>query len=143
MDRVDIIHGVNLNLLGKRETEIYGYITLEEINAQCKDIGQKNDMHIHTYQSNIEGEIVNYIQDIIDKTSGIIINPGAFTHYSIAIRDALLCISKPIIEVHMSNIFAREDFRKKSILSDIVYGIIIGFGEYSYYMALSHIKNMM
>ncbi len=143
MHRIDIIHGVNLDILGKREPNIYGHTTLEEINSKCKNIGSKNSLIIYTYQSNIEGELVNYINSIFEETSGIIINPGAYTHYSLAIRDSLINSSKPIIEVHLSNIFAREKFRKYSVISDIVAGIIAGFGEHSYYMAINHIKNIL
>lgn len=141
--KIDIIHGVNLNMLGKRQTEIYGEVTFDMINHRCVEEGRALRLNVDTYQSNIEGEIVNHIQSLYQKTEGIVINPGAYTHYSIAIRDALLSIDVPFVEIHMSNIFSREKFRRHSVLSDIAHGVITGFGEDSYYLGIRAIKNLV
>lgn len=143
MKRIDIINGANLNMIGYRECNIYGNTSLEKINEKCIELGKKNNIEVKTYQSNIEGELVNYIHSLYNKSNGIIINAGAYTHYSIAIRDALLSITIPFIEIHISNIFKREKFRHKSILSDKASGIICGFGEHTYYLAIEAIKNII
>ncbi|MED7789194.1 type II 3-dehydroquinate dehydratase [Francisella sp. 19X1-34] len=129
-----IINGPNLNLLGSREPKTYGHKTLADINKDLADIAYKSNISIDFFQSNHEGEII----DIIHKTSAdmIIINPAAYTHTSIAIRDAFLGTSKPFIEIHLSNIYNREEFRTKSLLSDIAYGCIFGFGANGYTLAL-------
>jgi len=138
-----IINGPNLNMLGKRETDIYGTSTLDEINADLKKMGEKSGLLVETFQSNHEGAIVDKIQQAIDRYSGLIINPAAFTHTSIAIRDALLLLDIPIIEVHISNIYKREPFRHTSMISDVSTSIIAGFGAYSYTMALQAIARMI
>lgn len=134
--RVLVIHGPNLNLLGKREKGIYGAVTLEEINSRLKDEAKEAGMEVSTFQSNSEGEIVDAIQKSLDKVDAILINPAAYTHTSVAIRDALLAVAIPVIEVHLSNIHRREEFRHKSFISDIAAGSIIGFGAESYYLGL-------
>jgi 3-dehydroquinate dehydratase-2 len=132
-----VIHGPNLNMLGSREPELYGSDTLGSINQSMSDIASDSKVRLETFQSNLEGEIVNRIQQAAaDKIQMIIINPAAFTHTSIAIRDAFLASSVPFIEVHLSNVHAREDFRKHSFLSDIANGVICGFGKNSYLLAL-------
>jgi 3-dehydroquinate dehydratase-2 len=133
-NKILVVHGPNLHLLGRRETRIYGRFTLEEINRELKTIAKKYGICLQIFQSNSESEI-------IEKITGtyydfLIINPAAYTHTSVAIRDALLAINKPIIEVHISNIFKREDFRRKSLISDIALGVITGLGKKSYLLAL-------
>jgi len=136
MKKILVIHGPNLNLLGQREPEIYGNTNLADINvkleAKAKDLG----MEIKVVQSNHEGEIVDAIQQGLNWADCIIINPGAYTHTSVAIRDALSSVKIPTIEVHLSNIYKREDFRQKSFIAPVVVGQISGFGEDSYYLAL-------
>lgn len=138
--KVAIVNGANLNFLGIRETSIYGCETLDEINKNIENYLKETDIDVSFYQSNIEGEIVNYIHGLHKKFDYLIINPGAYTHYSIAIRDAILAVGIKTIEVHLSNVDAREDFRKNSVISDIVVGKISGFGSYGYIMALEYIK---
>jgi len=137
--RISVINGPNLNMLGVREKDHYGSDTLDGINkeilADAKDISADVDF----FQSNMEGEIVTYIQKCRGRSDGIIINPGAYTHTSIAIRDALLAVEIPFVEVHLSNIYAREEFRKKSFLSDKAIGVISGFGKAGYLFALKGI----
>ena len=137
--KILVIHGPNLNLLGIRELEVYGSTTMEEINQGLLDKANSNDIEIEAFQSNAEHEIVTKLQDSINQVDYIIINPGALTHTSIAIRDCLLGIEVPFYEVHISNIFAREEFRHKSFFSDIANGVICGLGTQGYDLALSHI----
>lgn len=131
-----IINGPNLNLLGQRETAIYGSDTFEELQERCLRNAEDLGMTANWFQSNHEGDIVDAIHKAMNAYDGIIINAAAYTHTSIAIRDALLGINKPCIEVHLSNIYAREEFRHHSFLSDIVQGVICGFGADSYMLAL-------
>ena len=137
--KILVIHGPNLNLLGLREPDVYGSTTMEEINQGLLDVANSNDIEIEAFQSNAEHEIVTKLQESIDQIDYIIINPGALTHTSIAIRDCLLGIEVPFYEVHISNIFAREEFRHKSYFSDIASGVICGLGTQGYELALSHI----
>ena len=137
--KILVIHGPNLNLLGLREPDVYGLTTMEEINQGLVDIANSNDIEIEAFQSNAEHEIVTKLQESINQIDYIIINPGALTHTSIAIRDCLLGIGVPFYEVHISNIFAREEFRHKSFFSDIASGVICGLGTQGYELALSHI----
>ncbi|MFO8052762.1 MAG: type II 3-dehydroquinate dehydratase [Candidatus Omnitrophota bacterium] len=132
--KILVIHGPNLHLLGQREPGVYGKTSLEDINKKLVVKAKKLGFTVSTYQSNQEGQII----DKITKSSYdlLIINPAAYTHTSIAIRDALAAIKKPVIEVHLSNIYKREDFRKKSLISDVATGTISGFGENSYYLAI-------
>ena len=132
-----VLHGANLNMLGSREPEVYGTVTLNEIDQRLKSMAKKEGHKLTSFQSNAEHELIDQIQ--LAKTKNvdfIIINPGAFTHTSIAIRDAFLSVSIPFIEVHLSNVFAREEFRKKSYLSDIANAVISGLGAFSYEAAL-------
>jgi len=132
-----VIHGPNLNLLGTREPEIYGADTLDDINQSLAQWAKRDGVGLETFQSNNEGDIVGCIQQAgVNKTDMIIINPAAYTHTSIAIRDAFLATRVPFIEVHLSNVYAREAFRKHSHLSDIAIGVISGFGINSYRLAL-------
>jgi len=137
MVNILIIHGPNLNLLGTREPEIYGADTLDDINQSLAQKAARDGIGLETFQSNNEGDIVGRIQQAgANKTDMIIINPAAYTHTSIAIRDAFLATRVPFIEVHLSNVHAREAFRKQSHLSDIAIGVISGFGINSYHLAL-------
>ena len=131
-----LINGPNLNLLGTREPEIYGNQTLDQIEKELIQIAKQNRFKLECFQSNHEGKIVDKIQDSIGKVNGILINAGALTHTSVALRDALVGSSIPFIELHISNIFNREEFRKESYLTDKAIGIISGFGINSYFLAL-------
>ena len=134
--KILIIHGPNLNMLGKREPDIYGTTTLEEINSDLKNLGERLNLEIETFQSNHEGRIVDKIQQAARACRIVIINPAAYTHTSIAIRDALLATDMTVIEVHLSNIYKRESFRQKSMIAGIAAGRICGFGVQGYHMAL-------
>lgn len=137
-----IINGPNLNMLGKREPEIYGSDTLDEINARLAKAAETIDITLDCFQSNYEGAIVEKIQEAMGKVDGIIINPAAYTHTSVAIRDALLLHTVPIIEVHLSNIYKREEFRHQSMVSGVATGQIAGLGVQGYHLALTAIRNM-
>ena len=141
--RILIINGPNLNLLGTREPEIYGNQTLDQIEKELIQIAKKNRIKLECYQSNHEGKIVDKIQDSIGNVNGILINAGALTHTSVALRDALVGSNIPFIELHISNIFNRERFRKESFLTDKAIGIISGFGVYSYFLSLEAIINYL
>ncbi len=130
------INGPNLNLLGSREPDKYGVQTLEQIEETVKKEAKKNNIDVDFYQSNIEGEIVTAIQKSKGKYDGIVINPAAYTHTSIAIRDAFLAVGVPSVEIHLSNIHTREEFRKKSLTAPVCIGQITGFGAYSYILGL-------
>jgi 3-dehydroquinate dehydratase-2 len=134
--KILVIHGPNLNMLGTRETELYGNTTLDEINKNLEKAGESKGLSVETFQSNHEGDIVQKIQQAIGAYSGLIINPAAYTHTSIALRDALLLLDIPIIEVHISNIYQREPFRQKSMIADISTAQLTGFGVQGYTMAL-------
>lgn len=137
MPNILVIHGPNLNLLGQREPGHYGVDTMESINQEMLDLARDTDVKLAVFQSNHEGQIIDRLhQALHDGTEFIIINPAAFTHTSVALRDALLAISIPFIEVHLSNVHAREDFRQHSYLSDIAIGVISGLGKDSYLLAL-------
>jgi 3-dehydroquinate dehydratase-2 len=140
---VMIIHGPNLNLLGRREPEIYGRTTLEEINMSLKELGESLGLSVETYQSNHEGAIVDKIQEAATTQNGLIINPAAYSHTSIAIRDALLLLDIPVIELHISNIYKREPFRHTSLISDVVTAQIAGFGVHGYRLAMDALARMM
>lgn len=131
-----ILNGPNLNMLGTREPEIYGHETLEDIRILCKKEAQLLDLDVDFKQSNHEGELVGWIQESRNTHSAIIINAAALTHTSVAIRDALLACDLPIIEIHLSNIFKREEFRHHSFISDVAVGVICGFGAQSYTLAV-------
>lgn len=135
-----VIHGPNLNMLGKREPEIYGSKTLDEINLELEKKAEELNLNISFFQSNSEGEIVTKLQESFKKINGLIINAAAYTHTSVAIRDAVSMLNIPVAEVHLSNIFKREKFRHESYLSDISTGVICGFGDMVYTLALYALK---
>jgi 3-dehydroquinate dehydratase-2 len=141
--KIQIINGPNLNLLGKREPDIYGHLTLDEIKKEVDNHCQPKKITADFYQSNIEGELVGKIQEISGSVDGLIINAAAFTHTSVAILDALNTLAIPKIEVHISNVFAREEFRHKSMISKSVNGIICGFGLNSYILAVDAIERII
>ena len=140
MKKVCIINGPNLNLLGKREKEIYGDKSFEEVFNQLQEFAQSKSMDLSYFQSNHEGEIINKIHECMGDMDYIVINPGAFTHYSYSIFDAILAVKVPTIEVHISNIFSREEWRKKSVISPACVGLISGLGLDVYRLALLHIS---
>ena len=140
MKKVCIINGPNLNLLGKREKEIYGDKSFEEVFNQLQEFAQSKSIDLSYFQSNDEGEIINKIHECMGDMDYIVINPGAFTHYSYSIFDAILAVKVPTIEVHISNIFSREEWRKKSVISPACVGIISGLGLDVYRLALIHIS---
>ena len=141
--KILVIHGPNLNMLGKREPDIYGTTTLETINSNLEELGKRLGLELETFQSNHEGAIIEKIQEAAKIQNGIIINPAAFTHTSVAIRDALLLLDMPVIEMHLSNIYKREPFRHKSLMSDVVTAQITGFGVQGYTMALEAMVGMV
>lgn len=142
MKNILVLHGPNLNLLGQREPDVYGRITLDEVNQKLNGIAQATGAELHYFQSNAEDRLVDRIQQARkDGTDFIIINPAAFTHTSVAIRDALAAVAIPFIEVHISNVFAREPFRKKSYFSDIAVGVISGLGVTGYELAVHYALN--
>jgi 3-dehydroquinate dehydratase-2 len=134
--KIQVIHGPNLNMLGKREPDVYGKATLADIDTALTDAGQRLGVSIDTFQSNHEGAIVDKIQDIMYSHHGLIINPGGYTHTSVAIRDALLILSIPIVEIHLSNIYKREPFRHHSMIAGVATGQISGLGTDGYLLAL-------
>lgn len=136
MRKILVIHGPNLNLLGGREPEVYGKITIEEINQSLERIARRNKVKIEIFQSNHEGEIVSKIGLAKDGFDAIVINPAAYTHTSVAIRDAVSAVRIPTVEVHLSNIYAREEFRHQSLVAPVALGQISGFGPKSYEMGL-------
>ena len=138
-----LINGPNLNLVGQREPAIYGALTLEDIQNELSNLASKLDVKLKFFQSNSEGEIIDCIQNTSNTIQGILINAGAYTHTSIAIRDALLGVAIPYVEVHMSNIYSREEFRQRSFLSDKALGLVCGFGSNSYQLALQGIVSYL
>ena len=134
--KILVIHGPNLDMLGKREPELYGSTTLDQINADLKKLGESLGLFVETFQSNYEGAIVEKIHEAVNTAAGLIINPAAFTHTSVAIRDAVLMLNAPVIEIHISNIYKREPFRHKSMIAGVATGQISGFGINGYFMAL-------
>ena len=140
---VFVLNGPNLNMLGLREPSIYGHETLADIEKRCAAAGQRLGLATDFRQSNIEGEIVTWIQDARVRSSGIVLNAGAYTHTSVAIHDALKASGVPAVEVHLSNIYKREPFRHKSYVSPVAEGVICGFGGYGYEMALAAIHHVL
>ena len=141
--KILIINGPNLNLLGQREDDIYGKDTLENIKNASETKGKSLDLTIDFFQSNNEGEIINKLHEVEELYDGLIINPAAYTHSSIAILDSLRAINKPKIEIHLSNIYSREEYRKKSITSEGVNGLICGFGTNSYILGIEAISKLI
>ena len=142
-NNIIIINGPNINLLGDRDKSIYGSETYNDLLERCKSEALKKKINIDFYQSNIEGELVTKIQESRNKYDGMIINAAAFTHTSVSIRDALSLYKKPSIELHISNIYKREEFRQKSMISDVVTGIICGLGTSGYILAINSIYEMI
>lgn len=136
MDKILVIHGPNLNLLGEREPGVYGSLSLVQIDQKLVELGKELDLDVRSFQSNHEGALIDAIQEARGWSAGIVINPGGYTHTSVALRDAIAAISLPVIEVHLSNIYAREEFRQRSLIAPVCLGTIAGFGGYSYALAL-------
>ncbi len=143
MKKIIILNGPNLNLLGEREKNQYGNFTLKDIENSCTNFAKKNNLDVTFYQSNIEGELVEKIQKARNEQNGLIINAGGYTHTSVAIHDALKILNIPIIELHISNIYNREDFRHKSFISKVAKGVVCGFGLEGYLMALEGMRNFL
>ncbi|MFH2139109.1 MAG: type II 3-dehydroquinate dehydratase [Candidatus Omnitrophota bacterium] len=143
MPKILVIHGPNLNLLGEREPEIYGVVTLESINKKVVEWGNTHNIEVDTFQSNHEGEIVDIIGKSKRDYTAIVINPAAYTHTSVAIRDAISAVGIPTVEVHLSNIHAREDFRHTSVIASVSCGQICGFGEDSYMLGLEAVLSVI
>ncbi len=141
--KIVVIQGPNLNMLGHREQNIYGPMKLEEIHAQMEAVAKQNGTEIEFFQSNLEGELVDKIQECLGDADGIIINPAAYSHTSIAIRDAINAVSLPAIEVHISNIFRREEFRAHSMTAPASTGVISGFGPFGYHLAMISLMQML
>lgn len=142
MKKVLVLHGPNLNLLGEREPETYGSLTLAEIDERLVEVGKKIGVEVKTYQANGEGQLIDAIQDARNWAAGIVFNPGGYTHTSVALRDAIAGIDVPVIEVHLSNVHAREEFRRKSLIAPVCVGSINGFGWYSYVLGLYVLQEM-
>ncbi len=142
-NKIIIINGPNLNLLGEREQSQYGSITFDKLKKNCLSKAKELDIDLEFIQSNIEGEIVDHIQEARNKFDGMIINAAGFTHTSVAIRDALSLFKKPIIEIHISNIYKREKFRQKSLISDIATGGIFGLGDNGYILAIISMQKIL
>ena len=143
MKKIIILNGPNLNLLGEREQNQYGNFTLENVEKMCTDYSKKNKLDLTMFQSNIEGELVDKIQVSRNNQNGLIINAGGYTHTSVAIHDALKIIKIPIIELHISNIYNREDFRHKSLISKVAKSVICGFGKEGYLMSLQAMSKFL
>lgn len=143
MMRVLVIHGPNLNLLGEREPEVYGRTRLSDIDRELKELGAELGIEVESFQSNGEGEIVTRIQQARGKIDALLINPAAYTHTSVAIRDAILALDVPTVEVHLSNVYRREPMRHRSTIADIVVGRIMGFGAQSYALALRSVRSLV
>ena len=143
MKKIIILNGPNLNLLGEREKGQYGTFTIKDVEKVCKDFAANNNIELSLFQSNLEGELINNIQNARKSYDGLIINAGGYTHTSVAIHDALKILNIPIIELHISNIYNREDFRHKSLISQVAKGVICGFGKEGYVMALEGMKKYL
>ena len=143
MAKVLVIHGPNLNLLGQREPEVYGALTLSRINAEMEKLARELGVEIEFFQSNHEGALVEAIQEALDRVEAIIINPAAYTHTSVALRDALLAVSLPAVEVHLSNVHRREEFRHRSLIADVAVGQVAGFGLHSYLLGLRAVLTLI
>lgn len=141
--KVLVIHGPNLNMLGKREPELYGTTTLADIDADLVEHGKELNLTVETFQSNHEGAIVQRIQEAFGNCQGLVINPAAYTHTSVAIRDAVLLLGVPTIEIHLSNIYKREPFRHKSLIADVATGQISGLGVHGYILALTAVAGLL
>ena len=143
MNKILVIHGPNLNMLGKREEHIYGDQTLDEINSAIKTFAEGHSIDVDIFQSNSESALIEKVQGAIEEFNAIVLNPAAYTHTSVALRDAVLSAGLPIVEVHLSNIYKREDFRKKSLIADVAIGQISGFGPMGYILALRALIDLL
>jgi 3-dehydroquinate dehydratase-2 len=141
--RVLVLHGPNLNLLGTRERHLYGVMTLEEVNRRLHDYAAQQDVELRTFQSNSEGGMIDAIHESRNWAQGIVINAGAYTHTSYALRDAITAVALPAVEVHLSNIHAREEFRHRSVIAPVCRGQICGFGWYSYLLGIEAIRQLL
>lgn len=141
--KILILHGPNLNLLGKREPEIYGSLTLAEINAKLADLAGQHQAELVCKQSNHEGELIDMLHEARAWAGGVVFNPGAYTHTSLALRDAILAIGIPVVEVHLSNVYAREEFRHVSMISAVCKGKVVGFGWRSYTLGLTALMELL
>ncbi len=136
MSGILVLHGPNLNLLGQREPEVYGRMSLSDIDRRLKSAGDEMGLEVRTFQANGEGALIDALHEAQDWASGVIFNPGGYTHTSVALRDAVAAIELPVVEVHLSNVYAREDFRQRSLISPVCAGKIAGFGWRSYLLGL-------
>jgi len=143
MERILVIHGPNLNLLGTREPEVYGSTTLSQIDAMLSELGGELGVEVESFQSNHEGAIIDAIHGARGRVDGILLNPGAYTHYAIAIRDAIAAVDLPVVEVHLSNIYKREPFRHRSVIAPVAAGTIAGFGAESYRLGLRALVHLL
>lgn len=141
--KIAIIQGPNINMLGVREQHIYGPMTMDQIHEQMKNSASQNEVELEFFQSNLEGEIVDKIQECLGEVDGIVINPAAYSHTSIAIKDALSAVNLPTVEVHISNIYKREEFRQKSVTAASSTGVITGFGPFGYHLALISLTQIL
>jgi 3-dehydroquinate dehydratase-2 len=136
MPEILVLHGPNLNLLGQREPEVYGQLTLADIDRRLVDAGSDLGLEVRTFQSNVEGVLIDALHEARARSAGVIFNPGGYTHTSVALRDAVAAIDLPVIEVHISNVYARDEFRHRSLISPVCAGKIVGFGWRSYLLGL-------
>lgn len=134
--RVGVVHGPNLRLLGRREPEVYGHLTLEEVDARIRELGAELGVEVETFQSNHEGEVLDHLEEASRRVDGFVVNAAALTHTSVAVRDALVGVGRPFVEVHLSNTAAREPFRHRSLLAPVATGVVYGFGIDSYLLGL-------
>jgi len=138
-----VLHGPNLNLLGLREPDVYGKETLDDINRKLQDIARENNVELRIFQSNVEGDLINALHEARLWADGVLINPGAYTHYSYALRDAIAAIAKPTLEVHLSNVHKREEFRHTSVLAPVCVGQVLGLGWRSYTLGLTALIQLL
>lgn len=143
MKLILLLHGPNLNLLGAREPDVYGNLTLDDINARIQSAGREIGIEARCLQSNHEGALIDALHDARNWASGILFNPGGYTHTSVALRDAITAIGIPVVEVHLSNVYAREEFRRTSLISAVCKGKISGFGWHSYWLGLMALKEIL
>lgn len=143
MAKILIVNGPNLNLLGSREPDMYGDMTLDQINSELKELASELGLEVEFFQSNSEGGLIDFLHEKAPEADGLIINPGGYTHYSIAIRDAIAGLNLVAIEVHLTNTQAREKFRRKSVIAPVCKGVLAGFGAYGYAMALSYFSGLV
>jgi 3-dehydroquinate dehydratase-2 len=141
--KICVLHGPNINLLGVREPDIYGHDSFDDMNRRIKEHARRLDIEARIFQSNSEGELVDAIHDALKWADAIVINPGAYTHYSYAIRDAIAAVRLPTVEVHLTNVYGREEFRRHSVVAPVASGHIVGFGTNSYLLAIQAVKTLV